>query len=118
MGFGPKQREERQVVVMTGLADGQGAEQFTELHRRPHALRHAKLMGHPGQQGQQQPGFGQQFLLLQRLQSLGEPQDQLGIAVALGILVRLENGLMEGFKFVLGFGLFEQATALLALGRP
>ena len=68
----------------------------------------------PGQQGQQQPGFGQQFLLLQRLQALGKPQDQLGIAVALGILVSLKNGLVKGFKLVLGFALFQQATALFA----
>ena len=71
-----------------------------------------------GKQGQQQPGLGQQFLLLQRLQALGKPQDQLGIAVALGILVSLKNGLVEGFKLVRGFGLFQQATALLRIGRP
>ena len=118
MGFRPKQREERQVVVMAGLADGQGAEQFTELDRRPHSLRHAKLMGHPGQQGQQQPGFGQQLLLLQRLQSLGKPQDQLGIAVALGVLVSLEDGLVEGFKLGLRFGSFPAGDGPSYLGRP
>ncbi len=103
---------------MAGLADGQRAEQFTEFDRGPHALRHAKLMGHPGQQGQQQPGFRQQLLLLQRLQALGKPDDQLWIAVALGILVSLKNGLVQGFKLGLRFGSFPAGDGPSCLGRP